>query len=101
MNDSTGTASRHGETPWQGESHGSDLPPLTVGLGDEPVNATRGEAQAGVETLSTPCPNYSAAFLLLMQVTPGTQPELNLSVTEAARRARIIGATIETIGELG
>jgi AcrR family transcriptional regulator len=36
-----------------------------------------------------------------MQVTPGTQPELGPSVTEAARRAQIIGATIETIGELG
>jgi AcrR family transcriptional regulator len=31
----------------------------------------------------------------------GTQPELGPSVTEAARRAQIIGATIETIGELG
>jgi AcrR family transcriptional regulator len=36
-----------------------------------------------------------------MQVTRGTQPELGLSVTEAARRAQIIGATIATIGELG
>jgi AcrR family transcriptional regulator len=36
-----------------------------------------------------------------MQVTIETQPELGLSVTEAARRAQIIGATIATIGELG
>jgi AcrR family transcriptional regulator len=36
-----------------------------------------------------------------MQVTFETQPELGLRVTEAARRAQIIGATIATIGELG
>lgn len=36
-----------------------------------------------------------------MQINIDTQPELGLSVTEAARRAQIIGATIETIAELG
>ncbi|SDW45766.1 DNA-binding transcriptional regulator, AcrR family [Amycolatopsis xylanica] len=36
-----------------------------------------------------------------MQITPETQPELGLSVTEQARRAQIISATIATIAELG
>jgi AcrR family transcriptional regulator len=36
-----------------------------------------------------------------MHVNDLRQPELGLSVTEAARRAQIIGATIATIGELG
>lgn len=36
-----------------------------------------------------------------MQVNVDHQPELGLSVTEAARRAQIIGATIATIGVLG
>lgn len=36
-----------------------------------------------------------------MQVNVDHQPEFGLSVTEAARRAQIIGATIATIGELG
>ncbi|MGC7099710.1 TetR/AcrR family transcriptional regulator [Amycolatopsis lurida] len=36
-----------------------------------------------------------------MQVNEGSQPELGLSVTEAARRAQIIQATIEVIAELG
>lgn len=47
-------------------------------------------------------------YFLLMQVTPLTQSamqevqaELGLSVTEAARRAQIIGATIATISDLG
>ncbi|MDT7728907.1 MAG: hypothetical protein QOI21_5483 [Actinomycetota bacterium] len=36
-----------------------------------------------------------------MQVNVDYQPEFGLSVTEAARRAQIIGATIATIAELG
>ncbi|MEC3980006.1 TetR/AcrR family transcriptional regulator [Amycolatopsis sp. H20-H5] len=36
-----------------------------------------------------------------MQVTPSLQAELGLSVTEAARRAQIIGATIGTIADVG
>ncbi|WP_020667362.1 TetR/AcrR family transcriptional regulator [Amycolatopsis nigrescens] len=36
-----------------------------------------------------------------MQVEVDLQPELGLSVTEAARRAQIISATIATIAELG
>lgn len=36
-----------------------------------------------------------------MQITEQVQPELGLSVTEAARRAQIISATIATINELG
>jgi AcrR family transcriptional regulator len=36
-----------------------------------------------------------------MQVNVDHQPEFGLSVTEAARRAQLIGATIATIGELG
>jgi AcrR family transcriptional regulator len=36
-----------------------------------------------------------------MQITPELQPELGLSVTEAARRAQIISATIATIADLG
>ena len=36
-----------------------------------------------------------------MQVSVDLQPELGLSVTEAARRAQIVSATIATIAELG
>jgi AcrR family transcriptional regulator len=36
-----------------------------------------------------------------MHVNAGHQPEFGLTVTEAARRAQLIGATIATIGELG
>ncbi|WP_158885718.1 TetR/AcrR family transcriptional regulator [Amycolatopsis anabasis] len=36
-----------------------------------------------------------------MQITPDLQPELGLSVTEAARRAQILSATIATIADLG
>ena len=36
-----------------------------------------------------------------MHINAENQPEIGLSVTEAARRAQIIGATIATIGELG
>jgi AcrR family transcriptional regulator len=36
-----------------------------------------------------------------MQINPNLQPELGLSVTEAARRSQIVAATIELIAELG
>lgn len=41
------------------------------------------------------------SYFELMQVQVDIQPELGLSVTEAARRAQIVSATIATIAELG
>lgn len=46
-------------------------------------------------------PITQSCYYLLMQITEEVQPELGLSVTEAARRAQIISATIATIAELG